>query len=295
MAMVVEALAPNQVFVFGSNTLGDHSGGAALQALKWGAIMGQAQGRQGQTYAIPTTLLGVGFLGWERIRASLFEFAVYAKKHSEEEYLLTPIGTGVAGGFLEDLERVVCTISWPENVVFTWCDRHGRDVTSLTHADFTDEQRVQHIAELQQKLTGLDSEIEHLRALLAGLPNLSIISEQVRVSDSRLAAAVEVGSLSDVLLQAFECLKTVWDGDEQLLRQLNSVGGRLMSMRQEILANPTLQELPDLIRSRTAHLVVTESAVRSANAEREYLELQKLAIQAEIQAIEVSRPESITL
>ncbi len=51
----IEELAPNEVFVFGSNLQGMHGGGAARKAYKdFGAIMGQGVGLQGQSYAIPS-------------------------------------------------------------------------------------------------------------------------------------------------------------------------------------------------------------------------------------------------
>lgn len=50
----ITKLEPHQIFVFGSNTCGRHGKGAALQAMKFGAIYGQARGLQGQTYAIVT-------------------------------------------------------------------------------------------------------------------------------------------------------------------------------------------------------------------------------------------------
>ena len=46
-------LAPNEVFVFGSNANGAHGGGAARVAYeKFGAIWGQGHGMQGMSYAI---------------------------------------------------------------------------------------------------------------------------------------------------------------------------------------------------------------------------------------------------
>ena len=51
----IQELKENQIFVFGSNMNGNHAGGAARLAVeKFGAIMGQAEGLQGQSYAIPT-------------------------------------------------------------------------------------------------------------------------------------------------------------------------------------------------------------------------------------------------
>ena len=49
----IDALLPSQVFVFGSNALGYHTGGASKTARKmFGAIWGQAEGLQGQSYAL---------------------------------------------------------------------------------------------------------------------------------------------------------------------------------------------------------------------------------------------------
>lgn len=50
----ITELKDNEVFVFGSNESGIHGAGAAKTALKWGAILGQPEGLQGKTYAIPT-------------------------------------------------------------------------------------------------------------------------------------------------------------------------------------------------------------------------------------------------
>lgn len=51
----IYSLEPDQIFVFGSNTQGRHGAGAALLARKrFGAIYGQSEGLQGQSYAIIT-------------------------------------------------------------------------------------------------------------------------------------------------------------------------------------------------------------------------------------------------
>lgn len=51
----ITELKENEVFVFGSNLNGNHTGGAAYLAVeKFGAEMGNAEGIQGQSYAIPT-------------------------------------------------------------------------------------------------------------------------------------------------------------------------------------------------------------------------------------------------
>ena len=51
----ITKLDKNEIFVFGSNGSGFHGGGAAATAVhKFGAKMGQAEGLQGQSYAINT-------------------------------------------------------------------------------------------------------------------------------------------------------------------------------------------------------------------------------------------------
>ena len=50
----ITELKENEIFVFGSNSNGVHNGNAAATAMKFGAIMGQAVGIQGQTYAMPS-------------------------------------------------------------------------------------------------------------------------------------------------------------------------------------------------------------------------------------------------
>ena len=88
----VTHLASNEVFVFGSNNQGHHDGGAAAWAMQaFGAVWGQAEGLQGQSYAIPTTD-GIGTL-----QEAVKRFAEYAAKHPEKKFLVTRIGCGNAG------------------------------------------------------------------------------------------------------------------------------------------------------------------------------------------------------
>ena len=89
----ITELQPNEIFVFGSNLKGMHGGGAAYIAYrKFGAIMGQGVGLQGQSYGIPTMQGGV-----ETIRPYVDEFIEFAKEHPELTFLVTRIGCGIAG------------------------------------------------------------------------------------------------------------------------------------------------------------------------------------------------------
>jgi hypothetical protein len=53
--------------------------------------MGQREGRQGQSYAIPT--IG-GTIGLSDIRKSVNTFTEYAIEHPELHFLVTPVGCG---------------------------------------------------------------------------------------------------------------------------------------------------------------------------------------------------------
>ena len=88
----ITRLGANEVFVFGSNEQGLHYGGAARAALDhFGAIMGQGNGLQGKSYAIPS-MSGLDVMG-KYVR----EFCEFAKAHPEKRFLVTPIGCGIAG------------------------------------------------------------------------------------------------------------------------------------------------------------------------------------------------------
>lgn len=113
----ITSLAPNEVFVFGSNLQGMHAGGAARIAhQKFGAIYGQGVGMQGQSYAIPTMQGGV-----ETIKPYVDEFIAYAIQNSDKQFLVTPIGCGIAGFDPEDIAPLfvaakdVKNISLPES------------------------------------------------------------------------------------------------------------------------------------------------------------------------------------
>ena len=90
---LITELQPNEIFVFGSNLKGMHGGGAAYVAYrKFGAVMGQGVGLQGQSYAIPTMQGGV-----DTIKPYVDEFIRFAKEHPELTFLVTKIGCGIAG------------------------------------------------------------------------------------------------------------------------------------------------------------------------------------------------------
>ena len=93
----IKSLAPNEVFVFGSNLGGYHGGGAARAAMNlFGAVWGQGIGLQGQSYAIPTMQGGV-----ETIKPYVDEFIAFAQSRPDLYFYVTRIGCGIAG-FTDD-------------------------------------------------------------------------------------------------------------------------------------------------------------------------------------------------
>ena len=113
----IDTLKDNEIFVFGSNLAGMHGGGAARVArLRFGAVLGNGVGIQGQSYAIPTMQGGV-----ETIRPYVDDFIAYAQQHPSLHFLVTPIGCGIAGFEPEDIAplfegaKAVKNISLPES------------------------------------------------------------------------------------------------------------------------------------------------------------------------------------
>ena len=89
---LIRQLGENEIFVFGSNANGYHRGGAAAFAMReFGAVWGQGEGLQGQSYAIPTTE------GMNQLREAVNRFMAFADQHQELRFLVTMIGCGNAG------------------------------------------------------------------------------------------------------------------------------------------------------------------------------------------------------
>ena len=101
---IIMELAPNQIFVFGSNLNGWHGGGAANFARKnFGALIGTAVGLTGNTYALPTLGHHMEKLPLEKIKFHVAEFIQYAKMFNEKTFLVTEIGCGIAGFKVKDI------------------------------------------------------------------------------------------------------------------------------------------------------------------------------------------------
>ena len=106
---------PEFVFVFGSNTAGQHGGGAAREAYdNYGAEWGVGEGITGHSYAIPTKYLAVKRVknsktgktdtistletsSYGDVGKAVTRFIDYAGKHPDTIFFVTPIGCGLAG------------------------------------------------------------------------------------------------------------------------------------------------------------------------------------------------------
>lgn len=87
-----------ECFVFGSNLSGIHGAGAARTALdNYGAIWGQGEGLQGDSYALPTKGYNITHMSLERIRLHVERFLIFAMEHPELQFKVTRVGCYLAG------------------------------------------------------------------------------------------------------------------------------------------------------------------------------------------------------
>jgi len=108
----VDQLGKNEVFVFGSNILGKHDGGAALAAMKrFGAQYGKGEGPQGNSYAIPT----VGCT-YQETALAVKRFIRFAKIFPNVTFYVTAIGCGNGGWRVEDMANLFMEAKDVDNI-----------------------------------------------------------------------------------------------------------------------------------------------------------------------------------
>lgn len=114
--IVVNEVPENEIYVFGSNDLGVHGAGAAkIARLYHGAIMGQAEGLQGKSYAIPTRKIvspkgektKLKSLTLEEIKPYADRFIQFTKDHPELSFYIAGVGTGLAGNNPEEIIKLL--------------------------------------------------------------------------------------------------------------------------------------------------------------------------------------------
>lgn len=97
MTDIITRLRADEVFIFGSNKAGRHGKGAALQALKFGALRGIGEGMQGQSYAFPTLSSKFRRLSDDELERSRDNLYATCRSHRCKRFLLTKVGCGLAG------------------------------------------------------------------------------------------------------------------------------------------------------------------------------------------------------
>jgi len=112
---MINKLNDNQIFVFGSNLNGFHSGGAAKQALQeFGAVFGQGEGLQGKSYAFPTLDEDMNKIDTIRLLQYVANLYKCARENPEKEFILTEVGTGIAGYDYEYMKSLF--VQLPKNI-----------------------------------------------------------------------------------------------------------------------------------------------------------------------------------
>jgi hypothetical protein len=87
-----------KIFVFGSNRAGRHGKGDALTARRHhGAIYGQAEGLQGQSYGIPTKNEYIQSLPLSEVVKGVDRFVSFAHAHPEMVFEIAAVGCRLAG------------------------------------------------------------------------------------------------------------------------------------------------------------------------------------------------------
>lgn len=95
----ITTLGRRDIFVFGSNLSGHHAGGAARVALnRFGAVWGQGEGLQGNSYAIPTMQGDI-----DTIQPYVDRFIEFAEYEKALTFYVTKIGCGIAGFEIKDI------------------------------------------------------------------------------------------------------------------------------------------------------------------------------------------------
>lgn len=120
----IKSLKSNEIFCFGSNTEGRHGKGSALLArIKFGAIYGQSEGLQGQSYAIITKDLKKKIhpsRTIEQIIEQIKKLYEFANNNKHLNFLIAYSGDGVNLNAYtpEEMANMFRSQSIPSNIVF---------------------------------------------------------------------------------------------------------------------------------------------------------------------------------
>lgn len=105
------------IFVFGSNLSGIHGAGAAKTAHhQYGAKWGVGQGICGNSYALPTKGVNISHMTLKQIKKGVDKFLRHAVENSDDEFLVTAVGTGLASHDPEKIAKLF--LDAPSNCFF---------------------------------------------------------------------------------------------------------------------------------------------------------------------------------
>ena len=152
----IDTLLPKQIFVFGSNALGYHTGGASGTARKkFGAVWGQAEGLQGQCYAIPVDY-GKHVRKDKEVKEAIERFIAFAKEHPDLFFLVTRVGCGIAGYHDEEIAQFFVGALELKNVSLpkSFVDALGGGEVHYDLERFVEAQELDYISALNEVKNG---------------------------------------------------------------------------------------------------------------------------------------------
>jgi hypothetical protein len=112
----ITEVSDNEIFVFGSNESARHGAGAAKVALAFGADFNTCFGFAGNTFAIPTKDWEIKTLPLSVIRHYVDRFLAVVPLYPELTFLVTALGTGLAGYTVADIAPLFEEAITMENV-----------------------------------------------------------------------------------------------------------------------------------------------------------------------------------
>lgn len=245
----ITTLAKHEIFVFGSNIHGIHAGGAARQAMKWGAVMRKGVGLQGQTYAIPTMFGSVS-----EIKPYVEDFIGFAQQHPDSRFLVTEIGCGIAGHTPETIgplfEKVV--INDIQNI---WLPERFVEVLEVRNIsqDLPVPDQTKEEAEDVEKMELPCTNIEEHPLFRKGVEILEVVHQ---ITDLIPAHKSHLNTIKRIMLEDARVLTTKVAGAE---------GGDLYAIRMESAT---------LIRKAALNLMVQNHSLEMFGFEHtEYFEI----------------------
>lgn len=226
---MIQNLAPNQVFVFGSNTQGKHGKGAALTAKnKFGAIYGQAEGPQGQSYAIITKDLTKNTHPSrtpEQIKEQIHNLYEYAKENPDKEFLVaySGKGTNLNAYSNQEMADMFSSEPIPNNIVF---EQEFNELISTTRESKADEQ-----SPVQLNASEQPSETINIYAGTGENADLSNFAVRpFTISGDKSESSIRIGGNFQTVEGAFQAQKLVFssmsdDEKEDIRKQLEIASG----------------------------------------------------------------------